>query len=208
MRWKPPNSNDSLSRHAYKTFSINYWLSRLQTIMDVKVLLDGLDSFRFSCAVFLRQKLVQLGDDVAPNMWTCVWWSFDSFVKSLFGHHRKLSTSRSFGLTKTWWNIASILATTAIGSFLKRMRTPTRLYVKSGPWSNWSFSEVPLNLAVQSKTTGIFSGLWGLETAWCIEYTKLVYRLDLVHHQELFWRSLLSCTLSLLPHTWHKAGHS
>ena len=138
--------------------------------MDVKVLLDGLDSFRFSCAVFLRQKLVQLGDDVAPNMWTCVWWSFDSFVKSLFGHHRKLSTSRSFGLTKTWWNIASILATTAIGSFLKRMRTPTRLYVKSEPWSNWSFSEVPLNLAVQSKTTRIFPGLWGLETAWCRIY--------------------------------------
>ena len=58
-------------------------------------------------------------------------------------------------------------ASSAIGSYLKRIRTPTRLFVKSGPGRSWSFSDMPLNLAEQSNTT---PNLVSTEVQWCGKY--------------------------------------
>ena len=42
----------------------------------------------FNCAVFLRQKLATLGQDVAPNRCFTIRYSSISFVRSPFGHHK------------------------------------------------------------------------------------------------------------------------
>ena len=48
-------------------------------------------------------------------------------------------------------------ATTTIGDSLKRRETAKRLEVKSGPTSNLSFRDLPLNLEQQSNTIPNFN---------------------------------------------------
>ena len=123
-----------------------------------------------SLAVFLRAKLAQQGDDEAPNRCSNIWWSTTPFVKSLSSHQRKRKASESSGLTLTWRNICSTSANNATGYCRNRRRSPVRLFVKSGPWSNWSFKEVSLKRAAQSKTTLTLLGFWGWNIGWCGKY--------------------------------------
>ena len=55
-----------------------------------------------------------------------------------------------------------MFATRATLFFLKGVKTPTKLSVKSGPFISFSFKEVSLNFAAQSKTTLSLPGLRGL----------------------------------------------
>ena len=43
----------------------------------------------------------------------------------------------------------------------KRNKTPSRLFVRSGPESSTLFRDVPLVSAAESKTKRILSGFWG-----------------------------------------------
>ena len=133
-------------------------------------MVSALKYFLLSSAVFFKEKLEQLGDDLAPNRWTSIWWSSGFFEKSPPGHQRNERACVSWGETLTWWNIFSISAEIPIRSWRKRSRTPTRLLVKSGPWSSSSFSDVFRNLAAQSKTTLTLSGFWGWTTGWWGRY--------------------------------------
>ena len=126
--------------------------------------------FLLSSAVFLKAKLEQLGDDLAPNRWTSIWWSSGSFEKSPPGHQRNERARVSWGETFTWWNIFSMSAEIPIRSWRKRSKTPTRLLVKSGPCSSWSFSDVFRNFAAQSKTTLTLPGFCGWTTGWWGRY--------------------------------------
>ena len=62
---------------------------------------------------------------------------------------KKWRASQSLGLTHTWWNIPSISAITAMGSSRKRIRTPTKLSVRSGHCSSWELRDTPLYHAAQ-----------------------------------------------------------
>ena len=123
-----------------------------------------LNSCWLSSAVCQWPKFAQLGDGVAPKRCTIIWCSSGSLFKSLFDHQRNRRASQSRGLTCTWWNIDSTSAMSATGSCRKRVRTPTKLFVRSGPWRSWSFSDVPWCFAAQSNTTQILSGLFELRT--------------------------------------------
>ena len=127
-------------------------------------------SWQLSSAVRRRQKLAQLGDDVAPKRCTIIWYSTGSLFKSLFGHQRNQRVSQSSGLPCTWWNIDSMSAIRATGSCWKHVRTSTRLFVRSGPWRSWSLSDVRLCLAAQPKTTRTLPGLFALRTGWWGRY--------------------------------------
>lgn len=70
-----------------------------------------------------------------------------------------------------------------------------RLFVRSGPWSNWSFNEVSPNQAAQSKTTYTLPGLCLWMTRWCGRYHRVCHR-DLSDHLEFFWHDPLQCNHS------------
>ena len=127
-------------------------------------------SVLLSSAVFFNAKLAQLGDDLAPKRWTSISWSSASLERSPPGHHKNDRAQVSWGDTLTWWNIFSMSAVRPICSWRKRSSTPTRLLVKSGPWSSCSLSDVLRNLAAQSNTTLVFSGFCGCITGWWGRY--------------------------------------
>ena len=115
---------------------------------------DSVDDFflvsRPICDRLTKAKLIELAKDVPPKSWTFAQYSAGSFDKSSSGHYRRLSASRSGGFIQTWWNMAS---TSATSSWRNLVRTLTKLFVQSGPWCNCLFSDVPLYLAEQWKTT-------------------------------------------------------
>lgn len=55
-------------------------------------------------------------------------------------------------------------ATKVTVSWRKHNRTPSRLFVRSGPESSTLFRDVPLVSAAESETTRILSGFWGWYT--------------------------------------------
>ena len=89
------------------------------------------------------------------------------------GHHKNLSASQKFGATSTWWNVDSLSDIKAMGSCLNLVITPTKVLVKSGPCESLSFNDTSLNLAAQSKTTLVLSGLSGWKMGWCGRYQTL-----------------------------------
>ena len=50
------------------------------------------------------------------------------------------------------------------------VKTPTRVFVTSGPCSNWSLRKDPQYLAEQSNTTRTLPGFWGWNTGWWGRY--------------------------------------
>ena len=126
-----------------------------------------------SSAVWCTALFAQQGDDVAPKMWTSIWYSSGGSFK-LPLHQRNLNASASLGRTLTWWNMASKSAVKAISSSRKRIRTPIRLLARSGPWYNWSLRETSLNLAAASNTTRHLLGLFTLKTEWCGRYQVIL----------------------------------
>ena len=62
----------------------------------------------------------------------------------------------------------------------KRSRTPSRLFVRSGPESSTLFRDVLLVSAAESKTTRILSGFWGWYTSKWGRYQRGVEGLNSV----------------------------
>ena len=102
----------------------------------------------WSSAIFRSAKLAQAGEDMAPNKWTDIWYSFSAQDKSPFGHHRKRRKEQSVSGTYTWWNIASMSTMTSTCSCRNLVRTPKREFVRSGPFNNKSLSDFPLFVGV------------------------------------------------------------
>lgn len=87
-------------------------------------------------------------------------------VSSPYSHQRKRMISISCFATLTWWYIACISAIADMDSWRNLVRTPSIELVKSGPWSSWPLSDIPLKLALQSNTT-LKVPFLGWCTTWC-----------------------------------------
>ena len=85
-------------------------------------------------------------------------------------------------------------ATKATSSCLKRMRTPIKLLVRSGPMISWSFRDVPPYFAAASKTTRTWPGLLGFRRDWIHLWKKTDVDATLwihhCHHCRPWWISL------------------
>ena len=83
--------------------------------------------------------------------------------------------------------------TRAMASCRNLLRTPNKLFVRSGPCISWSFKDISLNLAGQFTTTLNLAGLRGWKTTWWGKY-----------HRGLSITS--SCSSGSWCSTWHYPG--
>ena len=131
---------------------------------------SGLKVEWLSLAVFLSAKLAQLGVETLLNRCTAIISSPGCTARLLFGHQRNRRALQSLGTTFAWWNIASTSAMKATASCQKRVSTPTREFVRSGPCKSFLFKELPRYLAEQSNKMWTFPGLARWNTAWWGRY--------------------------------------